>query len=280
MNYKTIKCGIYIIRNTITNKVYIGSSLNPRARIKEHFNSLNKNVHHSKYLQRSYNKYGKSVFKVDIIEYVNDKKDLLSKEQFWIDYYDSYKKGYNVCRYAGNTLGLKCSEKNKIKAHKRMAGKNNPMYGKTHTLEVKKLISDLRYKMPPATKDFREKMSKVTIGENNGMYGKNHSNKARLAISKKVKKRGGHKGEKNPNYGNKWTEEQKESLRISVANRGGMKGGNNSNYGNTKIKKSKWIEIYHLVKQKKIKVADLARQYNVHIQTIYNIIKNQEVIYE
>lgn len=278
MSYKSRKPGIYIIRNTITNKVYIGSSLDPKARIKEHFNSLSKNLHHSKYLQNSYNKHGKEVFEFGTIEYVSNKNDLLSKEQFWIDFYNSYKRGYNVCPCAGNTLGVRCSEENKIRARERMLGENNPMYGQTHTPEARQLIS--KANKDYVTKDFREKMSVITAGENNGMYGKNHSNKAKEIISKKVEKRGGHGGENNPNYGNKWNSDQRKHMQKRIAERGGMKGQNNPMYNNTKIDKAKWPEIYSLVKQKKVKVVDLAQQYNVTIQTIYNILKSQEISHE
>jgi hypothetical protein len=55
-------CGVYCIKNTITNKVYIGSSLNIKSRLKTHIFSLKNNKHHSLKLQRSYNKYGKDNF--------------------------------------------------------------------------------------------------------------------------------------------------------------------------------------------------------------------------
>ena len=76
-------CGVYCIKNTITNKVYIGSSLNIKSRLKTHIFSLKNNKHHSLKLQRSYNKYGKDNFLFKILE-LCDKKELETKEKEWI----------------------------------------------------------------------------------------------------------------------------------------------------------------------------------------------------
>jgi len=88
--------GIYKITNLINNKLYIGSSNNIEKRKIAHFSLLKRNKHHSIYLQNSYNKYGKNAFKFEIIELCS-KEDLFLKEQFYVDFYISYKPlyGYN-----------------------------------------------------------------------------------------------------------------------------------------------------------------------------------------
>jgi group I intron endonuclease len=60
--------GIYLIRNVLTDKVYIGSSKNYDVRIREHISKLRRNVHSNKRLQNSWNKYGKKFFKFDFLE--------------------------------------------------------------------------------------------------------------------------------------------------------------------------------------------------------------------
>ena len=84
--------GIYIIKNAKTKKVYVGSSINITNRVRNHIKDLNKGIHHSMKLQRSFNKHGLQVFVYGVIE-LCDKNLLPLREKYWIDYYDSYKKG-------------------------------------------------------------------------------------------------------------------------------------------------------------------------------------------
>jgi hypothetical protein len=59
-----------------------------------HLTNLQKNKHHSYKLQNSWNKHGEESFKFEIIEQCN-RDHILHREQYWIDYYDSFKNGYN-----------------------------------------------------------------------------------------------------------------------------------------------------------------------------------------
>ena len=49
-----MKSGIYIIRNTVNGKIYIGSAVNLEKRLYEHFWALRKNKHINKYLSLIY----------------------------------------------------------------------------------------------------------------------------------------------------------------------------------------------------------------------------------
>ena len=49
--------GIYSIRNSVNNKIYIESSCNLKRRILRHKTELKHNKHYNKHLQRAYNKY-------------------------------------------------------------------------------------------------------------------------------------------------------------------------------------------------------------------------------
>lgn len=88
--------GIYIIKNTINKKVYVGSAINLKSRWKRHLWALSKNVHHSSILQKAFNKYGAENFFIEILEYVPDKKQLIQREQYWIDKYDSANTRRNI----------------------------------------------------------------------------------------------------------------------------------------------------------------------------------------
>ena len=108
--------GIYKITNTKNNKVYIGSSIDIEKRWQEHINSLKKNRHHSAKLQRSYNATSdKTVFNFELIEEVEDKSILFTREQYYIDLFDAFKSGYNCC---GEVNNPRYTEKNVEKAKK------------------------------------------------------------------------------------------------------------------------------------------------------------------
>ena len=114
--------GIYLILNTINNKVYIGSSINIESRWYEHKWKLNKNRHGSKHLQATWNKYGKENFEFKIIEEILDKTKLIEREQYWLDFYKSYirENGYNIRSIANSNLRIKLTEE-----HKRAIGLSN-----------------------------------------------------------------------------------------------------------------------------------------------------------
>lgn len=54
--------GIYKITCSISGKIYIGQTTNMKKRWSDHLYFLGKGKHHSRYLQRIYNKYGASCF--------------------------------------------------------------------------------------------------------------------------------------------------------------------------------------------------------------------------
>lgn len=59
--------GIYVIKNKVNNKVYIGQSKDIYKRWENHIRELNYNKHHNKHLQRAWSKYGYEKFKFDIL---------------------------------------------------------------------------------------------------------------------------------------------------------------------------------------------------------------------
>lgn len=103
------KCGIYCIRNTINNKVYIGKSINIYNRVKQHVTMLNRKIktQENQHLINAWHKYGKDAFEYIVLEYINinteNLEDCLRKrELYWIDKYSSKQKGYNI-RYDSYT---------------------------------------------------------------------------------------------------------------------------------------------------------------------------------
>ena len=103
--------GIYQIINKVNGKSYIGSSVRLNKRWKRHLTDLKCNVHHSLALQRAFHKYGYNNFEFIILENCEEDK-LLEREQYYLD---SLKPEYNICRIAGNCLGITHSEETKQK---------------------------------------------------------------------------------------------------------------------------------------------------------------------
>jgi group I intron endonuclease len=104
--------GVYEIKNKLNNHRYIGSSVNILSRFSGHKYDLHKNKHHSTYLQRAWNKYGESNFEFNILETCEPVKDtLLFIEQKYLD----LKPEYNICKIAGNSMGVKHSKEFCIK---------------------------------------------------------------------------------------------------------------------------------------------------------------------
>lgn len=106
--------GIYSITNTINNKKYIGKSISVKERFNSHLKKLEYNKHHSFHLQRSYNKYGKDVFKFEIL--ATCPEEYLAKlECKFIKIFksDTRKNGYNIINRFNSTslkTRLKLSE--------------------------------------------------------------------------------------------------------------------------------------------------------------------------
>ena len=119
-----ISGGIYQIRHLESSKIYVGSAVSVRKRELDHFNELRKNKHSNSKLQRAFNKYGENAFKFEVLELVEDKTKLLEREQYWLDITCccNRNKGYNLCKIAGNRLGVKHSEETKCKIAKANTG--------------------------------------------------------------------------------------------------------------------------------------------------------------
>jgi group I intron endonuclease len=103
-----LKTGVYIIRNQINNKIYIGSSVVSFLKRMWHHNAMLRNKKHkNSYLQSSYNKHGEENFIFEILENC-EKQKCLEREQYWMDYYKSYDKkiGYNINPIASGTPNM------------------------------------------------------------------------------------------------------------------------------------------------------------------------------
>ena len=99
-------CGIYMIKNNINGKMYIGQSKNINTRWIKHKTELNANRHANRHLQGSWNKYGSDSFSFLILEECLE-DELNKKEQYYIEFYDSFNTGYNLDKGGNGVCGFK-----------------------------------------------------------------------------------------------------------------------------------------------------------------------------
>lgn len=78
--------GVYAIVCDETWRSYIGESTAIEIRTNEHFSLLRNNSHDNKQLQDDFNKYGEKSFHYEIIELVDDSKNLLVREKYWMQF--------------------------------------------------------------------------------------------------------------------------------------------------------------------------------------------------
>jgi group I intron endonuclease len=173
------KSGIYQIRNTCNGKIYVGSASDFASRKSKHFFDLRNDKHINKHLQRAFKKYSEENFVFEIIECIEKVEDIkefrklmLEREQYWIDNLNvcDSNYGYNINPTAGSCLGVKRSEESKKKMSESQkgiqAGDKNPMYGKTHTEEARKNISNAqKLRQHIITPETKKKMSLAQQGE-------------------------------------------------------------------------------------------------------------------
>lgn len=159
--------GVYAIICRANNKFYIGSSIDLLKRIKHHKKALENKKHKNPHLQNAYNLFGKNEFYYLIIDYC---VNTLEREQYWIDSTKCFERdiGFNNTQKANAPLGYK------------------------HTLESKKIMSDIKkqqykegkissnYKFKKTknhSEETKEKIRQTKLGEKNPMYGKKLSEK-------------------------------------------------------------------------------------------------------
>lgn len=128
---------IYIIRNDINDKVYIGKTIHTlKERLRQHINSSNNDndAHRKSHFHNAIRKYGAEHFFIsELYKYESDNieelnKHLYEKEKEFIQKLDSYNNGYNST-LGGEGVGS-------------LYGELNHFYGKTHTDETKKMIGE------------------------------------------------------------------------------------------------------------------------------------------
>ena len=209
---------IYIIKNTLNNKVYIGQTINiPEYRFKQHIEASTSKKNQA--ITQAIDKYGRDRFYIDVLEQGDfNKKELNALEIEYIKKYDSLSpNGYNLT--TGGKSNGSISEETRKRMSEAQKGKTvseetkeklrEANIGKKLDENTKKLLSDISlnlWKNP----EFREKVLKnlPPVSEENKemqrkrlkelwndpeyrkrMTGWHHSEEAKKKIGKDSKKR-------------------------------------------------------------------------------------------
>jgi group I intron endonuclease len=176
--------GIYKIESKLkTDRCYIGSAANIQKRWNYHKEDLRKNKHANSRLQNHYNKYSESDLQFSILLGC-DKEDLIKHEQFFID---SLKPYFNICKTAGNKLGVKASIGTIKKLRESHLGKKSGL-GTKRTEESKRKMSEMRRgkKRKPHSEETKMKMRQ----NHKGMLGRKltDDHKRKISVAGKGKK--------------------------------------------------------------------------------------------
>jgi group I intron endonuclease len=288
---------LYIIRNVLNNKVYVGQTTNLKRRWQAH-RSYSKQKIPTQYIHRAMNKYGIDNFIQEHVASCRTQEDADVIETFLINQYDSRNKenGYNLA--PGGNVAWPSG----LPSHM------YPRYGKHHTEEHKQYMSNLfkgRVLAPPVTEETRQKMSESRMGHETSKetrqkisiantdkaptleirkkmsdvrIGKPLSLEIRsnMSLSSKGKKKSEeHRknislakiGENNPMFGKKQSEERIQKTRQAQL-------GEKSHFAKLSVVNVDYIKEMLKTNEKGI-VAKLAKSFGISKKTIYNI-KNEK----
>jgi group I intron endonuclease len=132
---------IYKATNTVDGKCYIGQTKNTlKFRKRQHIISKI-----NTYFSKAINKYGKENFIWEVLCECKSKEELDEMEFHYIKQYNSF----GVCGYnlawggsGGGMTGHHHTKETKQKISDATKGDSNPFYGKTHSDEIKKILSE------------------------------------------------------------------------------------------------------------------------------------------
>jgi len=188
---------IYKIINNKNNMIYVGKTIKSiEERWKLHTSC--KKSQKNRYLYRAILKYGKDSFSIEIIETVENNKNLNEREKFWINELNSLiPHGYNMTLGGdGGDTSNSINYKKGMKQRRTYKGEFNPMFGKIgeespnygskrSNEQKKRIAKGLKQKWDNNSKRKKE-LSKNVTGDKNPMYGKKPANALLLELDNEI----------------------------------------------------------------------------------------------
>ena len=181
--------GIYVIRNLVNDKLYVGKSVHIENRWLEHQSDLGNGRHANIHLQRAYDKYGPDNLLHEVLELCEE--DVLdSREIYWINHFG----GHESERLYNMTAG------------------GEGFAGGHHTEEAKKKIAQAQVGKPPIDAEARAKISEAHKGKVVSAETRERMRQAQLG-KKRVFTEEHRRNISEARKGKKMSEEQKQHLR-------------------------------------------------------------------
>ena len=259
--------GIYLITNNVNNKVYVGQTINFKARWHKSYNP---------HLESAFRKYGKENFYFHILEEVEIDKELLNlREQWWMDFFESYDrdKGYNICPKADSSLGYK----HNTKSLEKMRGRILTEEQKLHLSRVKKLNPVKPWLGKHRDQETKDKISKTRKEKfANGeliSYFKDKKLPKEVCMKISEKRKEYYKTHDNHMKGKNHSLESKQKM--SNSKKGKYVGLNNKNF---KFTLEQVIEIQNiLIKNSHPSYKEISNLYKTSVSSINRIVHNMKI---
>lgn len=201
---------VYRITNVNSGRFYIGSTKDFNDRVKSHTGQFIGKVHHNKQMQEDYNQGDK--FKYEVLFILDTREEAFEYEDSLLKKFRGNKLLYNIGRSARGGDNLtdnprreaiveqmrqtllerygKMTAAERKRSHGR-PGAINGMFGKTHSQEAKKKMSDanigkvrrIGFKLSPEQIKTLSNCAKLRTGDKNPFFGKTHSQSAKKKMS-------------------------------------------------------------------------------------------------
>ena len=205
---------IYLITDTTNGMKYTG---------KHHYHiegQLDPNYHGSGVIIKNIYKKRPETLKEEYIKTCYSEEEMCSDEQYYIKVFKTlWPNGYNLTEGGDGCVASEETRRKLSEIRKKLytSGMKHPMFGKHHSEETKKKISESKKNISEETK---KKISEAMKGRQFSDETKRKISEAKKGKPKseetKQKMSEAQKGKPSPNKGKKMSEEQKKKLSISI----------------------------------------------------------------
>lgn len=236
-------CLIYIIRNKINDKVYVGQTWTTTKKRWKY------GYHRQPHMWNAIKLYGRENFYYEELLSCWTQEDANYFEKYFIQHYKANDREFGYNLHDGGSNG-RLSEETKLKISKAKKGKP----GRKQSQEIRNKISKGLMGRPVSTST-RKKIGDANSGTNSPNFGTHLSEDRRKQISEAVS------GENHPFFGKHHNETSKTKMQQNNRRR--------------ILQVEDVLEIRRLHKDEQISQKEIAKKYNITPQTVNDIIKRR-----